>query len=312
MVAKWWAMITAGLSVAAAEAQSPMMAQAEVAKKGRGKAARRMYVQMDGIMTRIRGTEGKGSDIWREFKVGAVYWAEAGQHASKLAELVGKIGAVATETVRVRVDRPLGAISYAAGMLTAGEFGVRLYAEAVARGVARAKEVVVLADGAHWIWDLAEEHFPGAIQILDFRHARERVWAVANAVWGEGSAKAKEWAEAVIENHLIRGDVPGLLVAIGCLPKIAPLPGQNKSTPEKALEYFQNNAGRMSYPDYRARGLEIGSGVAESSGRRVVGCRCKGPGMRWTEEGVKAVVELRTQVLNNRYDAAIAQLRKAA
>ncbi|MBI4322523.1 MAG: hypothetical protein HY675_28870 [Chloroflexi bacterium] len=59
-------------------------------------------------------------------------------------------------------------------------------------------------------------------------------------------------------------------------------------------------------------GLEIGSGVVESSRRRVVGYRCKGPGMRWNEEGLKAIVELRTHVLNNRYDSAIASLREAA
>jgi hypothetical protein len=311
-VAKWWRMLTAGLALSVAGVPSPAIAKGEAPKKSRGKAPQRMYVQMDGIMTRIRGAQGKGSDFWREFKVGAVFWAEAGRHASKLAELVGKSEAATAKTVRVWVDRPQGAISYAAGMLTAADFGVRLYAEAVARGLARAKEVVILADGALWIWQLAEEHFPGAIQILDFRHARERVWAVANAIWGEGSAKSKEWAEAAIENHLIRGDVKGLVAAIGGLPKIAPVPGENRSTPERAMEYFQNNAQRMRYPEYRARGLEIGSGVAESSGRRVVGCCCKGPGMRWSEEGVRAVVELRRQVLNNRYDSAIAQLREAA
>jgi len=311
-VAKWWRMLTAGLSVSGGGIQSPALAEGEALNQGLPKGLRRMYVQMDGIMARIRGVQGKGSDVYREFKVGAVFWAEAGRHASKLAELVGKGEAAAARTVRVWVDRPQGAISYAAGMLTAADFGVRLYAEAVARGLARAKEVVILADGALWIWQLAAEHFPGAIQILDFRHARDRVWAIADAVWGEGSAKAKEWAEAAIENHLIRGDVTALVAAIAVLPKIAPLPGQSKSIPEKALEYFQNNAGRMRYPEYRARGLEIGSGVAESSGRRVVGCRCKGPGMRWSEEGVTAIVALRTQVLNNRYDSAIAELREAA
>src|SRR3972149_3699534 len=212
-VAKWWMMLTAGLSVSVGGVQSPVMAQGGAAHKGRVKAPQRMYVQMDGIMVRIRGAQGKGSDIWREFKVGAVFWAEAGRHASKLAELVGKSAAAAASTVRVWVDRPQGAISYAAGMLTAADFGGQLGAEGVARGIA-----------------------------------------------GGGGA--------AIENHLIRGDVTGLLAAIGSLPKIAPLPGQNKSTPEKAMEYFQNNAGRMSYPQYRARGMEIGSGVAESSGRR--------------------------------------------
>lgn len=311
-VAGWWGKLTAGLSASLGDMPSPAMAQAEAPQDQTETLPERMYVQMDGIFARVRGKEGKGSDFWRELKVGAVFWAEVGQHASKLAELVGKAEAAGAETVRVWVDRPKAPVTYVAGMVLAADFGVRLYAEAVARGLERAKEVVILSDGAIWIWKLAEEHFPGAIQILDFWHAKERIWTVGYAVWGQSSATAKRWAEAQIENHLVRGDVGGLVTAIGELPKIAPPPGQKKSIPEQAMEYFQNNAERMHYPEYRARGLEIGSGVVESSGRRVVGYRCKGPGMRWNEEGLTAIVELRTHVLNNRYDSAIASLREAA
>jgi hypothetical protein len=135
---------------------------------------------------------------------------------------------------------------------------------------------------------------------------------VAHAVWGEGSVGAKEWAEAQIEQHLIQGDANGLVKAIACLPHISPPEGQSKSVPERAMEYFQNNAQRMHYPEYRARGLEIGSGIVESSGRRVVGVRCKQPGMRWCEEGLTAIVDLRAHVLSNRYDSAIAGLPMAA
>jgi len=113
-----------------------------------------------------------------------------------LAELVGKVKGRLGASVRVWVDRPQGAVTYVAGLWPAASFGVRLYAEAVARGLERASEVVVpslrsgqaLADGALWIWKLVEEHFPGAIQILDLRHAKEWVWKVADAVWAEGVA----------------------------------------------------------------------------------------------------------------------------
>lgn len=310
-VAGWWAKVTAGLSVApvgeAAEADGGGQQ-----RQGSETSQRRLYVQMDGIMGRVRGMLGKGSDIWREVKVGAVFWAEAGRHASTLAELRGGTGVGAGEGGRVWVDRPRGAITYVAGLLPAAQFGIRLYAEAVVRGLERAGEVVVLGDGAVWIWKLAEEHFPGATQIVDFHHARERVWQVAHAVWGEGSAQAAQWAEAEISEHLIWGDVTGLVGALAALPEIGPPSGQNKSIPEQAMEYFQNNAERMQYPLYRARGLEIGSGIAESSGRRVVGVRCKQPGMRWTEAGLSAIIDLRTLALNNRYDSALANLLKVA
>lgn len=305
-VASWWQALTAGLSaeLALARPESPLGESDEKAK--------RLYIEMDGIFARLRGNDGRGSDYWREVKVGAVFWAESGRHASKLAELVGSVGARLAGSVRVWVDRPKGAVSYVAGLWSASSFGVRLYAEAVVRGLERAAEVVVLGDGAVWIWRLAEEHFPGAIQILDFHHAKEWVWQVAQSVWGEGSQRAKAWAETQIEQHLIQGDAQGLVEAIGALPKVAPPEGQDKSVPEQAMGYFQNNASRMRYPEYRAKGLEIGSGIAESSGRRVVGVRCKQPGMRWSESGLSAIIDLRTHILSNRYDSAIADLPMAA
>ncbi len=311
-IASWWKVLTAGLSAQLTIARTASPTQAEAPDKPGAKLSTRLYVEMDGIFARLRGEDGKGSDLWREVKVGAVFWAESGQHASKLAALVGSLGARLGRSVRVWVDRPKGVTSYVAGLWPAASFGVRLYAEALARGLERATEVVILADGALWIWKLAEEHFPGAIQILDFHHAQEYLWKVANAIWGEGSAKAKEWAEAQIEQHLIRGDASGLIEAIARLPKVAPSEGQSKSLPERAIEYFEHNAPRMRYPEYRARGLEIGSGIVESSARRVVGVRCKQPGMRWCEEGLSAIVGLRAHVLSNRYDSAIADLPKAA
>lgn len=304
-IAEWWQSVTAARSGMVAK---PTAVLAEVEPE---QQIRRLYVQMDGIMVRFRGTEGKGSDLWHEVKVGAVFVVEMGQRVSQIAQAVAEVARAQGQEVRTWVDRPQGPISYVAGWLPAVEFGIRLYAEAVRRGLEQAEEVVILGDGARWIWQLAEEHFPGAVQILDFWHASERVWKVAKAVWGEGSCRAKEWAEQQIAEHLIKGDAEGLISAIGALPPVAPLPGATRSVPEQAIEYFSNNAGRMRYPEYRARGMEIGSGTVESAGKRVVGQRCKGPGMRWSEEGLPAVLHLRTLVLNERYDSALAALPKA-
>jgi hypothetical protein len=306
-IAGWWKMAATGLS--ALLEGSAGQADEIAAKQASETATERFYVQMDGTLARLRGASGKGSDIWREVKVGAVFWAATGRQASKLVEL---IASGREPVVRTFLDAPKGPITYVTGLLTAADFGVRLYAEAVRRGVERAGQVVILGDGALWIWKLAEEHFPEAIEILDFWHASEWVWKVAKTVWGQGSPKATAWAEAVIANHLILGDVVGLLAAIVALPKVAPLPGEQKSVPEHALEYFQNNAKRMRYLEYRAQGLEIGSGAVESAGKRVVGQRCKAPGMRWSEEGLTAILNLRTNVLNNRYDLALADLQETA
>jgi len=303
-VGQWWQTVTAARSGVAAGSR------VLVAEAGPREPIRRLYVQMDGTMVRFRGKEGKGSDPWREVKVGAVFVAEMGQRASRIAQAVAEVAVAQGQMVRTWVDRPRGLISYVAGQLPAAEFGIRLYAEAVRRGLERTEEVVVLGDGAHWIWQLTQEHFPGAVQILDFWHASEWVWKVAHAALGEGSVRAKEWAEEQVAEHLIKGDAEGLMAAIGALPAVPPPPGASRSIPEQAVEYFRNNAGRMRYPEYRARGMEIGSGTVESAAKRVVGQRCKGPGMRWSEEGLPAVLDLRTHVLNERYDAALAALPK--
>jgi hypothetical protein len=317
-IARWWKVATMGLSAQLTGAAS--LAYEVAVDQAQGRCPERLYVQADGTMARLRGILGKGSDVFREVKVGAVFWATTGRHASKLLEFIAKRArGTANGTAnglkpvaRTFVDVPKGPITYVAGLLTAADFGVQLYAEAVRRGVERAQQVVILGDGALWIWKLAEEHFPGAIQILDFWHASQHVWKVAQAVWGQGSARTAEWAEAVIANHLIIGDVVGLLAAIRALPTVAPEPGEQKSVPEHALDYFQSNAPRMRYLEYRASGMEIGSGTVESAGKRVVGQRCKAPGMRWSEEGLTAILNLRTNLLNDRYDLALADLKEAA
>jgi hypothetical protein len=308
-IARWWALVLQG--VAHPEILSEALSPPAPVRHVPNLPAERLYIQMDGIFGRVRGSLGKGSDVWREVKVGAVFWAEPGRHLSTLSELLEEKRA-GGESMRVWVDRPKGAVQYVAGLIPAAELGIRLYAMAIARGMAQAAEVVILADGAPWIWKLVEEHFPAATQILDFHHARDRVYKVAAAVFGASNAKAAVWTETQIREHLIQGDALGLVAAIAALPKVAPPPGETKSLPDQAIEYFANNAERMHYPEYRARGLEIGSGIIESSGRRVVGVRCKQPGMRWTEEGLSAIVTLRTNVLNNGYDSAVATLQTAA
>lgn len=304
-VKDWWQKVTAARSGVGAESS------VNVGKSESAEPIRRLYVQMDGTTVRFRGKEGKGSDFWREIKVGAVFVAEMGRRVSRIAQSVAEVAKAQGQVVQTWVDRPQGLISYVAGRLLPAEFGIRLYGEAVRRGLERAEEVVVLGDGAHWIWQLAEEHFPLAVQILDFWHASERVWEVAHAVWGQGSVRAKEWAEEQIGKNLIKGDAAGLVAAIEALPPVPPPPGESRSIPEQAVGYFKNNAERMRYPEYRAKGMEIGSGTVESAAKRVVGQRCKGPGMRWSEDGLPTVLNLRTLVLNERYDEALAALPKA-
>jgi hypothetical protein len=101
---------------------------------------------------------------------------------------------------------------------------------------------------------------------------------------------------------LVHGQIEDLVTLIGQLPPIAPPPGQSKSIPEQAIGYFTTNASRMRYPAFRAQGMHVGSGIAEAACKRVVSTRFKQTGMRWTPEGLDAILPLRTAKLNRSFD----------
>ena len=255
----------------------------------------RCYVEMDGVTARMRRggvpMEDKelkrAGDVYREVKVGAVFAASRGQHRSGLAP-------------GVFVDQA-GAIRYVAQRCKAEDFGKALYRLALNCGLPQARQVVVLGDGALWIWRLAAEHFAGAVQIVDLWHAREHVWKVARAAFIAGSPEAAAWAERAC-TFLVEGNIEDLVAEIAILPAVPPEPGASRSVPEIEIDYFISNAARMRYPTFRAQGMQVGSGIAEAACKTVVSTRAKRAGMRWTPEGLDAVLALRTAVLNQTYD----------
>jgi len=183
-----------------------------------------------------------------------------------------------------------------------GGFDWLLYQLAEQGGLSQAQQVVVVGDGAPWIWNLAAEHFPGAVQILDLSHAKEHVWDVAHAVFGPGTAAGTAWARAAC-SLLEEGQSEALVSAIAALPPLPPEPGQARRCPERAVDYLTRNAARMRYPVFRAQGMHVGSGVAEAACKTIVSTRAKRSGMRWTPEGIDALLPLRTSVLNGAYDS---------
>jgi hypothetical protein len=173
---------------------------------------------------------------------------------------------------------------------------------AVECGLEQAEQVVVLGDGAPWIWHLAAEPFPGTVQIVDLSHAKEQVWEVAHAVFGGATAAATAWATPAC-SLLEEGRISDLVSAIAALPPIPPEPGQARSIPERAVDYFTLHAQRMRYPVLRAQGLHIGSGKASAACKTIVSTRAKRSGMRWTPAGLDALLPLRTSILNKAYDS---------
>ncbi len=261
-----------------------------------GPSIRRLSIETDGVTARIRRgsvpmeeaeTKRQG-DVYREIKVGAVFEGIPGRERSELVP-------------GVFLDEP-GPIEYVARRLTVEAFGRFLYALAQRCGVERAQEVVILGDGARWMRHVVEDHFPQATQIVDLYHAREHVWNVANAVYGSGTPQAAVWAKQA-DDRLTHGQIEDLVHMIEQLPSIPALPGASRSIPTLEAEYFLSNAQRMRYPAFRAKGMHIGSGIAEAACKTVVSTRAKKSGMRWTPDGLDAVLALRTSVLNQSYNS---------
>lgn len=283
----------------AAQAQTePEQVLAEQQAHAQLDPIKRLYIELDGVFARLRRgsvpmeeqEQQRPGDVYREVKVGAVFEACRGRDRSDLAP-------------GVWVDEPAeGSIRYVARRTARGNFGPLLYTLASACGLSRAQQVVVLGDGAPWIWRLIEEHFPGAVQIVDLWHAQEHVWEVAHAVYGRSTAQGRAWAEAGC-SLLVQGQIEALVQAIQALPAVPPEPGETRSVPEKAVDYFTTNALRMRYPEFRAQGMHVGSGIAEAACKTVVSNRAKRAGMRWTPAGLDAILPLRTAVLNGTYDA---------
>jgi len=243
-----------------------------------GAARDLLYVAMDGV--RILGTAGDGM----EAKVGVVLPVRRDAGGEKRL-----------------------AASYAVSFGPAARFGPRLALEAHRRGLERARRVVVLGDGAAWIWALAAEHFPTATCIVDWWHASARVWELGKALHGEGTPAAAAWVDAQL-TRLARGDVATLVAewrALTC-------GGAAAEARDEQVTYFTNQAPRMAYDRYRAEGLDIGSGMVESANKAVIAMREKGPGMRWTEAGAEAVAQVRVLLDNDRWDAFWAAAPAAA
>jgi hypothetical protein len=158
----------------------------------------------------------------------------------------------------VYVDTPAqDSVRYVARRTAKGGFDWLLYQLAVQCGLEQAEQVVVVGDGAPWIWKLAAEHFPEAVQIVDLYHAKEHVWEVAHAVFGRGTAAGTLWVTHAC-SLLEQGQSEALVSAIQLLPPIPPEPGQARSSPELAVDFFTTHAASMRYPVFRAEAHACG------------------------------------------------------
>jgi hypothetical protein len=202
-----------------------------------------------------------------------------------------------------RPQRDPGSVTYSAAIESAAtldtdtqpaDFVARALREAARRGFDQAPRRAVLGDGALWIWNLTEEHFPGATQILDLYHAKEHLSDVAKAVYGPGTDLAQAW-ESQRHQDLEAGRLSAVVHALR-------LHAGAHEIARKCQDYIIRNRRRMRYPKFRALGLCVGSGVVEAGCKTVIGVRCKRAGMHWTVNGANAIIALRSCKLSGGFE----------
>jgi hypothetical protein len=251
----------------------------------------KMYVLMDGVQVPVVAAETEG-------RTGRIEGQRARTRECKL-------GSVFTQTTVDPEGWPIrdpGTTTYVAAIETAEEFGFRIYTEAWRRGWEWATLKVVLGDGAVWIWNLADQHFPGAIQIVDLYHARQHLWKIAALLHPQDAAAKTLWM-APMKDLLDGGDIEPLVTR---LREIAAAYADEH--PDLAVEvlkeaeYFTTNTERMRYPEFREKGLFVGSGVVEAGCKSVIGSRLNRSGMFWTVRGANAIIALRCCRINGRFE----------
>jgi hypothetical protein len=273
--------VRAGTAIRAAEAAAIEQTQrTREAAEPLEPAPGLLVLEADGAM--IRFTDG-----WHEVKVGLV----AGWDGDRLV-----------------------APSYVAAREPAATFGPRLATEAARRGaltverwegsvtrrgLAVLRPALILADGAAWIWGLADEYVDQRIEVSDFYHAAEHLAAVATACF-PAPTEAAAWLDARKGELLTQGPLP----VLAAFDRLKPPTPQAAETRRVERAYFASRVDRMDYPSLRLDGLPIGSGAIESAANHVVQRRLKRAGMRWSEAGADAILALRARHRSRRPLAA--------
>jgi hypothetical protein len=223
---------------------------------------------------------------------------KAGDGQARTREV--KLACLFTQT---RVDddgypvRDPGSSSYLATFDPAARFGQLVDAEARRRGAGHIRQLVVLGDGAVWIWNIADELFPAATQIVDLYHAREHVHDLATLATRLLRDSQPDWLTQRLD-ELDTGNIPALLAAGRALN----FTGSLARDRDRQLGYFEVNAHRMRYKHFRSLGMFVGSGVVEAGCKAVIGQRLKLSGMRWTVPGAASIATLRCQEASNRWE----------
>lgn len=244
-------------------------------QKREDKRPTRLYGAIDATKVHIREKKEYG---WRDLKIGAWFEAQAQPPTTPDGEW-----SIRAENIRYYTD-----------ICTASEFSKLVWSSAVAHRAQLAQELVILGDGAEWIWNIVIENFPDAVQILDWFHASEHLMPVAQAVFPE-QAKQHEWVTKM-KQLMWDGDIETIIDDIDLLASQC-----SHDILRTTANYFRTHQNRMAYADFRQQGYLIGSGTIESAAKQIGMMRMKVPGATWNEKGARLVSKARAAFLSDRW-----------
>jgi hypothetical protein len=260
--------------------------QADIAQAQQGRLLRPAHGAPD-VVVAVDGCQVPLDDGWHEMKVGRV----------------APLGPALRHDARSgRTFLAWGPSVCCAGLESAEDFWYRVYVTACRGGLSQqTRRVVVLGDGAEWIWTRAA-HFVGGpgvevVQIVDIYHAYEHLWALGRALFATPEA-VSAWVEP-LKDALYTQGAPTVLAALDALVP----PDEAARVVETTRTYFADNAARMDYPRFVAQQLPIGSGAVESLCKSLIEARLKHAGMHWTRAGAQAVATLRALALSGAWEA---------
>jgi hypothetical protein len=261
----------AGKVAAQREKQSAIaMAAWSVPVQGVQVRPQRLYVAVDGVMVH--------REQWNEAKCVTCYWEEPD----------GKGGRRRQAQYAVRFE-------------SAEQFKAFVWSLSVQCGLESAAEVVLLGDGAAWIWEqVAPVLGERTVCITDWYHVMEHLWACGKALFGQQTPQTVAWVKER-ETLLWEGKYQQLL------EKLEEERRRTRSLPrhqaiKDLVTYLRNQGGRIAYDRFRTADYDIGSGRVESACKHVVANRMKRSGMIWSDDGAQELLSLRTAYLNGQWD----------
>ena len=246
-----------------------------------------LYVQMDGTgVPVVKETEGrKGRTDGQPAHTREASW-DASSHRPQ--------GTQKATPSAIRIRQPIPEPSKPPKTLA----NASIWKPGTVAGAAQQRRSFI-GDGAEWIWNLADQHFPSALQIVDLYHARQHLWDLARKLHPNDLARQKAWIKVHQKRLLDKGKIEKLVLSLRSL----------ESTHADVLEkirtqadYFERNAERMRYPKFRRQHLFVGSGVIEAGCKTVIGARLKQSGMFWTVRGANSIIALRCCHLNGLFE----------